>query len=155
MILISRRAIMMTASTRARNSFAPKALPAVLRNHRIISRFSPLGVIAIATLLSTASAFAQVQRGTLVHEETIRVSPSADTAKLGEAGRGHELIIIESSREWTHVEAILREPRRDADEDDPESQGKTITGWVLTKALVGTSTPDGDKIIFGEAANSE
>lgn len=98
---------------------------------------------------------AQAQRGTLVHEESIRVSPSGDAAKLGEAGRGHELVIIESGHDWTHVEAILREPRKDADEDDPESEGKAITGWVSSKALVNQGTPNGDKIVFGEAADSE
>ena len=115
-----------------------------------------LFVLFAGTLLGSHAAAAQAIRGTLVHQETIRVAPSADAARLGEASRGHELIIIEApSREWTHVEAIIREPRRDADEDDPESEGKTITGWVLNKALVGMSTPNGDKIIFGEAANSE
>jgi hypothetical protein len=117
----------------------------------LVLRISAVVIIS----LCTSQAFAQPQRGTLVHEETIRVSPSSDTPKLGEAGRGHELIIIDSSREWTHVEAILREPRKDADEDDPESEGKTITGWVLTKGLVAMTTPNGDKIVFGEAADSE
>jgi hypothetical protein len=105
--------------------------------------------------LSVPRASAQALRGTLIHEETIRVSPGADNAKLGEAQRGHELIIIDSSREWTHVEAILREADKNADEDDEAAQGKTITGWVLSKALVGMNTPNGDKIIFGEAVNSE
>jgi hypothetical protein len=109
-----------------------------------------------ATMLAVSSfGFAQAQRGTLVREESIRVSPSADAAKLGEAGRGHELVIIESGHDWTHVEAILREPRKDADEDDPESEGKAITGWVASKALVSLTTPNGDKIVFGEAADSE
>ena len=109
-----------------------------------------------ATLLAVSSfGFAQAQRGTLVREESIRVSPSTDAAKLGEAGRGHELVIIESGHDWTHVEAILREPRKDADEDDPESEGKAITGWVSSKALVSLTTPNGDKIVFGEAADSE
>jgi outer membrane protein assembly factor BamD (BamD/ComL family) len=113
-------------------------------------------VVFLWTSLAPAHlASAQAQRGTLVHEETIRVSPSADTAKLGEAGRGHELVIIDTSRDWTHVEAILREPRKDSDEDDEESQGKTITGWVSNKALVTMTTPNGDKIIYGEAADSE
>ena len=114
-----------------------------------------LTLLALTFVAASSFAAAQAQRGTLVHEESIRVSPSADAAKLGEAGRGHELVIIESGRDWTHVEAILREPRKDADEDDPESEGKTITGWVSSKALVNLSTPDGDKIIFGEAADSE
>jgi hypothetical protein len=100
-------------------------------------------------------ASAQAQRATLVHEESIHVSPAEDSAKVGEAGRGHELVILETSRDWTQVEAILREPKRDADEDTPESQGKTITGWISSKALVTQSTPNGDKIVFGEAADSE
>ena len=114
-----------------------------------------LATLAVALLSFTNFAVAQAQRGTLVREETIRVSPSADAPKLGEVGRGHELVIIDSSRDWTHVEAILREPRKDADEDDPESEGKTITGWVSSKALVNLTTPNGDKIVFGEAADSE
>lgn len=114
-----------------------------------------LATLTVALLSFTNFAAAQAQRGTLVHEESIRVSPSADAPKLGEVGRGHELVIIDSSRDWTHVEAILREPRKDADEDDPESEGKTITGWVSSKALVNLTTPNGDKIVFGEAADSE
>lgn len=113
--------------------------------------------LAAALSLLTTVASADALRGTLVKEETIRVSPSADAPKLGEAARGHELVIIESSPGWVHVEAILRDPRQeqDEDDDDEQSQGKTITGWVASKALVGMNTPDGDKIIFGEAANSE
>ena len=115
-----------------------------------------LRVVLLAAFLTlwTAIASAQAQRGTLVHEETIRVAPSADAARLGEAGRGHELVIIETSRDWTHVEAILRAPSRDR-ETEEEDEGKTITGWVLGKALVGTATPNGDKIVFGEATDSE
>src|SRR5689334_10594651 len=74
--------------------------------------------LLFSLIFSTGFASAQAQRGTLVHEETIRVAPSADASKLGEAGRGHELVIIDISRDWTHVEAILREPKKDADEDD-------------------------------------
>ncbi len=111
--------------------------------------------ISVATVLSaTIFAFAQGPRGTVVHEETIRVSPGADAAKLGEVERGHELVILDTTREWTHVEAIIAEPRRDSD-DEEEQEGKTITGWVLGKALVMNSTPNGDKIVFGEAADSE
>jgi Bacterial SH3 domain len=114
-----------------------------------------LVTLGAALLFFPSLAHAQPQRGTLIHEESIRVSPSADAAKLGQAGRGHELIIIDSSRDWVHVEAILREPQKDADEDDPESEGKAITGWVSAKALVSMTTPNGDKIVFGEGAASE
>ena len=111
----------------------------------------------LASLLTlTSLCVGQAQRGTLVHEESIRVSPSGDTAKLGTVERGYELVIIDSSRDWAHVEAILRDPSKNPDdEDDEEAQGKTITGWLPAKALVGMSTPNGDKIVFGEAADSE
>src|SRR5580765_7032408 len=157
------------------NSLVLKILAASYCGSRIFSTFSPnpmiprhrggggvppsmpgfpfreFAILVLVALFSTSAAFAQAQRGTLVHEETIRVSPSSDTAKLGTAERGHELIIIDSSRDWTHVEAILREPSKEENEDDEESQGKTITGWVLTKALVSQNTVNGDKIVFGEA----
>ena len=109
-----------------------------------------------SVLTLTSLCLGQAQRGTLVHEESIRVSPSGDTAKLGTVERGYELVIIDSSRDWAHVEAILRDPSKNPDdEDDEEAQGKTITGWLPAKALVGMSTPNGDKIVFGEAADSE
>ena len=109
----------------------------------------------LALLLSTLFAFAQAPRGTLINEEAIRVAPASDAAKLGEAGRGHELVILDTTRDWAHVEAIIREPQKDADVDSPEAQGKTITGWVPDKAMVTTATPNGDKIVFGEATDSE
>ena len=113
--------------------------------------------LAIASVLVFLSTFslAEAPRGTLVHEESIRTAPSPDSPKLGQAERGHELVILDTSRDWSHVEAILKEPSREENEDDEESQGKTVTGWVSAKALVTNSTPNGDKIIFGEAADSE
>ena len=120
---------------------------------KLFSRFAIVGAVIV---LSVSSALADAQRGTLVHEATLHVAPNEDAAKLGQAGRGHELIVIESSRDWVHVEALLTEPRKnDSDDDDEEHHGKTVTGWVMGKALVTTLTPNGDKIIFGEAADSE
>jgi hypothetical protein len=110
-------------------------------------------VAAFLLLINFASA--QAPRGTLVREETIRVSPSADAAKLGEAARGHELVILDSSTGWVHVEAIIRAPSHEEGATEDEEEGKTITGWVPAKALVSVSTPNGDQIVFGEAADSE
>ena len=110
--------------------------------------------LLLSFLLFSPRAFAGNPRGTLVHDETIRVAPANDAAKLGQAERGHELVILDSSRDWTHVEAILVEPKKDADTEE-EAEGKIITGWVPSRALVEMSNPNGDKIIFGEAADSE
>jgi len=115
----------------------------------------PFVTIAATLLLFGPFAYADALRGTLVQEETIRVAPSADAAKLVEVGRGHELIIIESSRDWVHVQAILRQARNEEGLTDEEAEAKTITGWLPAKGLISTTTQDGDRIIFGEAADSE
>jgi outer membrane protein assembly factor BamD (BamD/ComL family) len=118
-----------------------------------------LATLKIAATLSlsfcASSALADALRGTLVHEETIRVAPNADAARLAEVGRGRELVIIDTSRDWVHVEAILRQPSHDEGATEEEEEGKAITGWVSAKALVTATTQDGDRIIFGEAADSE
>jgi outer membrane protein assembly factor BamD (BamD/ComL family) len=109
----------------------------------------------VILLMIPSLAFGEAQRGTLVHEETLRVSPSSDAAKLGQAARGHELIILDTSRDWVHVQAILREARNEEGLTDEEAEAKTISGWILAKGMVSTTTQDGDKVIFGEAADSE
>ena len=113
------------------------------------------GILLLATFSLPRFAFADAQRGTLVSEETIRIGPSADTAKLGEAERGQELIILDTSRDWIHVEAILVAPSREEGATDEEAEGKTITGWVSAKGFVSSTTQDGDRILFCEAADSE
>jgi len=65
------------------------------------------------------------------------------------------LIILDTSRDWVHVQAILREARNEEGLSDEEAEAKTISGWIPSKGFVSTTTQDGDKIIFGEAADSE
>jgi hypothetical protein len=107
-----------------------------------------------AFIFLVSFAKADALRGTLVHEETLHVAPNADAARLSQVDRGHELIIIETSRDWTHVQAIMMEPRRERDEDE-EAEAKTVSGWLLSKAVIISTNPDGDKIVFGEARDSE
>jgi outer membrane protein assembly factor BamD (BamD/ComL family) len=90
-----------------------------------------------------------------VNEETIRVAPSAESAQLGVVGRGRELVILETSHDWVHVEAILLPPRHDEGATEEEEEGKAVTGWVRSNAFVSSTTQDGDRVIFGEAADSE
>jgi len=85
---------------------------------------------------------ANYQRGTLVRVAQIYLSPDQSSAKLAEIDRGREIVVLENSRNWIHVEANLTEER-------------TVTGWVLDQGVVRTSTPNGDKILFGEAVDSE
>jgi outer membrane protein assembly factor BamD (BamD/ComL family) len=95
--------------------------------------------------------------GTLVREAIIFLSPDTTSSKLGQAERGRELILLDKSRNWLHVEALLGS----ALAPDPafvledEDEGKTISGWVIDTGIVWASTPNGDRILFGAAVDSE
>ncbi len=96
-------------------------------------------------------------RGTLVREAIIYLSPDTTSNKLGQAERGRELILLDKSHNWLHVEALLGfaktpDPNFVTDEDE---EGKTLSGWVLDSGVVWATTPNGDRVLFGAAADSE
>jgi hypothetical protein len=103
--------------------------------------FLAIGCLLVITSAIPAAA-ATFERGAVVRVAQIYLSPDTSSAKLAEMDRGREIIVLETSREWAHVEANLTEER-------------TVTGWVLDKGVVRASTPNGDKILFGEAVDSE
>jgi outer membrane protein assembly factor BamD (BamD/ComL family) len=97
---------------------------------------------AVTLLLAGSPSLFAAERGALVREAIIYLSPDTDSAKLGNVERGRELIVLDASRGWLHVEALF----------GPE---KTITGWIQEKGVVRSTTPQGDLILYGEAVNSE
>lgn len=99
-------------------------------------------ILLFVFFASLGSSFAQMQHGGLIQVASIYISPDSSSAKLGEAERGREVVILETSGEWVHVEALL-------------SEEKAITGWILNKGVVQASTPEGEKVLFGEAVESE
>jgi hypothetical protein len=98
--------------------------------------------LAVAFFMMSAFASADVVRATTIRVAAIYLSPDTASTKLADVDRGREVIYLESSNNWVHVEANLTEER-------------TITGWIESKGLVQSTTPDGDKILFGEAVDSE
>jgi outer membrane protein assembly factor BamD (BamD/ComL family) len=96
-------------------------------------------------------------RGTLVREAVIYLSPDTASSKLAQVERGRELILLDKSRNWLHVEALLGSAKTldPAFVLEDEDEGKTISGWVLDTGVVWASTPNGDRILFGAAVDSE
>jgi outer membrane protein assembly factor BamD (BamD/ComL family) len=95
----------------------------------------------VLLLALTLPAWA-AERALPVREAVLYVAPDVTSAKLTTVSRGRELVILEKSQGWLHVLASVT-PERD------------VNGWVLSKGIVSTTTPDGDRILFGEAADSE
>src|SRR5438270_13953337 len=98
-------------------------------------------LMALSILLATAAA-AQQQHGILVRDAAIRVNPDSNAPKLDSAQRGREVVIINRSRDWLQVLADLGE-------------GRQLTGWIEDRGVVLPSTPNGDRIVFGAAEDSE
>jgi len=88
--------------------------------------------------LAAGTANAQQVHGTLLRPATIRISADASSAALADAQRGREAVVIKSAPDWMEVLVNL-------------GQGKEITGWVEARSVVLPSTPNGDRILFGEA----
>jgi len=110
-----------------------------------------------ALLLVGSSLLHAAESGTLIREAIIYLSPDTASNKLGQVERGRELILLDRSPKWLHVEALLGR----ANAPDPafvledDSQERTISGWVLDTGAVWASTPNGDRILFGAAVDSE
>ena len=96
-------------------------------------------------------------RGTLVREAVIYLAPDPNSNKLGNVERGRELILLDKSRNWLHVEALLGSSQAvdPAFVFDDEEEGKTISGWIIDTGIVWASTPNGDRILFGAAVDAE
>jgi hypothetical protein len=114
-------------------------------------------LLSIVLIVLGNSLLLAADRGTLVREAVIYLSPDTASSKLGQAERGRELILLDKSHNWLHVEALLgSELSRDtAFVMEEEDEGKTISGWVQDSGVVWASTPNGDRILFGAAADSE
>jgi outer membrane protein assembly factor BamD (BamD/ComL family) len=96
----------------------------------------------------SAAATAAIERGVIIREAIIYVAPDASSAKLSNVGRGREVAVVERAPGWANVVATV--------ETDPDQETEhNVTGWVHDKGIVTPATPDGDKIIFGEAVDSE
>jgi len=109
---------------------------------RIVAAVFLLFFVSLAFQPTTQVVLAVGERGALVRVANIYLSPDVNSAKLAEIERGRELVVLESSRDWVHVEALLGEE-------------KTVSGWILDKGFVRSANPDGDKILFGEGADAE
>jgi hypothetical protein len=99
-------------------------------------------VLAVLAAFHATLAAADPIRAASIRVASMYVAPDTNSAKLADVDRGRELVFLETSGDWVKVEAAITEER-------------LVTGWMQNKGLVQATTPDGDKILFGEAVDSE
>ena len=97
--------------------------------------------LVLAVLISTAAG-ADYQRAAMVRLARIYLTPDTNSAVLGSIDRGRSLVILETTPGWVHATASLTEV-------------KTVTGWLVDKGVVRAGEPNGDRVLYGEAVDSE
>ncbi len=101
--------------------------------------------LLLCVALLSAPAFAQGgNRGFNVRTAILYLSPDTSSTKMEQIDRGRELSIVPGGAPagWLHVMPTLK-------------GGREVSGWVLDKGVVFANTPNGDRILFGEAVDSE
>jgi outer membrane protein assembly factor BamD (BamD/ComL family) len=108
----------------------------------IVMQHKAFSKITLFLLLCSALSFADSERGILIREAGLYINPDVNSQKIATASRGREVAIFEKSHDWVKVFAQV-------------DQEQEVTGWMLAKGVILTSTPNGDRILFGAAADAE
>ena len=82
------------------------------------------------------------ERGVLMRETPLYIQRDTKSERIMLAPRGYEVALLERSSEYLHVSVFVEE-------------GEQTTGWMLDKGAIFPTTPNGDRVLFGEAVDSE
>lgn len=125
--------------------------------------------VAIAVLCAIFAAPAQKRpeqqvkplagpRATPLRITILYVAPDLTSEKVDRIQIGREMVVAERSGPWIRVYANtdIDEARgNDAPVFDTGDTPPPISGWMESKGVVIETTPSGDQILMGEAANQE
>jgi hypothetical protein len=97
-------------------------------------------------------------RATPLRVTWLYISPDAASQKVDRVQIGREMVVAEKSGAWLRVYAntdIQEARQKDAPIVGHDEVTPPISGWMEARGVVIESTPDGDRILMGEAANQE
>jgi len=136
--------------------------------HRILAgRFLDVGAVLACVALSAAAQKKQPQlvkpmagpRATILRITPLYISPDTGSQKVDRIQIGREMVVAEKSGSWMRVYANTDIQEMQDDRDTPmvgeDETPPPISGWMQAKGVVEESTPNGDQIIMGAAANQE
>jgi hypothetical protein len=97
-------------------------------------------------------------RATALRVTPLYVSPDPSSQRVDKVQIGRELVVAEKSGPWMRVYAntdIEEMHTQDTPEIGGDEVPPPVSGWLQAKGIVEESTPNGDQIIMGAAANQE
>ncbi len=106
------------------------------------------------------SGYDNAARATVLHTANVYVSADSANPPITTVGVGHEVVISARNGDWINVFANT-DTKDAANEDsepeftDPADNPDPSSGWIRDKGVVSPSTPNGDLILYGAAADLE
>ncbi|MFZ0744806.1 MAG: hypothetical protein WAM85_10390 [Terracidiphilus sp.] len=97
-------------------------------------------------------------RATVLRVTWLYVSPDKSAQKVDRVQIGREMVVAEKSGPWMRVYAntdIEEEHSSDQPIFGSNDTPPPISGWIEAKGVVEETTPNGDQVLMGSAANQE
>jgi hypothetical protein len=98
-------------------------------------------------------------RATVLRVTNLYISPDTGSQKVDKVQIGREMVVAEKSGPWVRVYANTDIQEQMDQKDTPwvggDENTPPISGWMEAKGVVEESTPDGDQVLMGAAANEE
>jgi hypothetical protein len=129
-------------------------------------RIAPIAVLLLLPTLLVAqkskkdnrSGYDRSARATVLHTANVYATADTSAPPIVTVTAGHEVVVLEHNGPWVRV--FANTDTKDAEDDDstPEFTEDTpdpSTGWIHNKGIVGPTTPNGDALIYGFAAELE
>ena len=133
------------------------------------SRFRAIGALVLCLLFCALPVSAQKKkdqmvkpiagpRATALRVAWLYVSADTQAQKVGRVQIGREMVVAEKSGTWLRVYAntdIEEEHTSDTPILESADVPPPISGWMPSKGVVIESTPNGDQVLMGAAADQE
>jgi hypothetical protein len=123
-----------------------------------------LAIALLCALPSSAQKKSNIEkplagpRATPLRISILYVTADPSSQKVDRVQIGREMVVAEKSGPWLRVYAntdIEQDHSRDEPMFNSDTTPPPVSGWMEAKGVVIEDTPDGDKILMGEAANQE
>ncbi len=104
------------------------------------------------------SGYDRSARATVLHSANVYATAETGAPPLTTVTPGHEVVVLEHNGPWVRVFANTDAKDRQDEDTEPEfseDAGDPSTGWIHDKGIVGPTTPGGDALIYGLAAELE
>jgi hypothetical protein len=140
--------------------------------HTMNLRNRPLRVLAfgLGLLCAVSTAYADKKpqqdvkpmagpRATVLRVTWLYISPDTGSQKVEKVQIGREMVVAEKNGAWMRVFANTDIEEQHSDKDTPmvgeDETPPPVSGWLEAKGIVEETTPNGDQILMGAAADQE